>query len=45
MEGIVKTGDNVIDDFLDDCISRGMTVGSTNSYKYNINNFISGCRL
>ena len=41
MEGVKLTGNSVIDGFLDDCISRGMTVGTTNSYKYAINNFIS----
>ena len=41
MEGLIPTGNSVIDGFHDDCINRGMTVGSTNSYKYAINNFLS----
>ncbi len=41
MEGLIPTGNSVIDGFLDDCMNRGMTVGSANSYKYAINNFVS----
>lgn len=41
MEGLIPTGNSVIDGFLDDCMNRGMTVGSANSYKYGINNFVS----
>jgi len=41
MEGLIPTGDPVIDGFINDCINRGMTIGSTNSYKYAINNFMA----
>ena len=41
MEGLIPTGNSVIDGFFDDCMNRGMTVGSANSYKYAINNFVS----
>ena len=40
MEGLIPTGNSVIDGFLDDCMNRGMTMGSANSYKSAINNFI-----
>ena len=41
MERVSPTGNLVIDDFLKDCANRGMTVGSTNSYKYSIKTFVS----
>ena len=41
MEGLIPTGNSVIDGFFDDCLNRGMTVGSANSYKYSIKNFVS----
>jgi integrase/recombinase XerD len=40
MEGLNLTGYTLIDSFLNDCINRGMTMGSTNSYKYSIINFL-----
>lgn len=41
MAGLIPAGNSVIDGFLDDCLNRGMTIGSVNSYKYAINNFMS----
>jgi len=41
MAGLIPAGNPVIDGFLDDCLNRGMTIGSANSYKYSINNFMS----
>lgn len=41
MKGLKSIGNTTIDGFLNDCINRDMTIGSTNSYKYSINNFLS----